>query len=67
MRLVPERERNEQNRSTPDVIEVDSMLIRDFFAGCALQGLASQPHQRMPSEIADAAYNFADAMMLRRN
>lgn len=67
MRLVPGR--NEQNGNAPDVIEVDSMLIRDFFAGCALQGIIAHSYSssQSPAEQAGDAYELADAMMQRRN
>lgn len=69
MRLVPER--NAQCGSDPGIIEVDSILLRDFFAAMALQGiLGSGDHvDGTGDEVrhSDLAYRYADAMLERRN
>lgn len=41
-----------------------AITLRDFFAGCALAGCII--HGASPEIIADAAYNFADAMLKAR-
>lgn len=65
MRLVIER--NEQSGSDPNIIEVDSALIRDFLAGCALIGtLRNEKAFDNPSMAAVWAYEQADAMMEAR-
>jgi len=66
MRLVPER--NEQNSFDENIIEVDSMLIRDFFAGMVIAGIIAHSYSSDTTidAFADDAYRIADEMMERR-
>jgi hypothetical protein len=55
---------------TPDLINRDGneISLRDWFAGMALQGIASNPSFDCitPPEYASDAYSFADAMLAAR-
>ena len=53
------------NPNTGGIVISDGMTLRDYFAAKAMQGLmdAAMP---MP-EIADAAYDMADAMLKARS
>lgn len=75
MRLVPER--NHQDSNDPNIIEVDSILMRDYFAAQAvhcfqlddasinviIKGAGTPMHE----VVAKFCYDFADAMMKERS
>ena len=44
----------------------DGMDLRDYFAGQALAGIATNPAGAPPSEYASIAYTIADAMLAHR-
>jgi hypothetical protein len=72
-RLVPER--NEQNSLTDNIIEVDTMLVRDYFAGLALSLFTVQVNysdlafggSELQARIAKFCYGLADAMIVERS
>jgi hypothetical protein len=43
------------------------MTLRDFFATAALQGLLAVNPPLAPKNVVDAAYEYADLMMERRD
>ena len=51
--------------SAKDVVQ--GMTLRDFFAAAALQGILATNPDRFPSQIVDAAYEYADMMMGKHN
>lgn len=67
MRIVPER--NEQNSNDPNIIEIDSTLLRDYFAGQALVGILGMERDAFnnPDKAAEWAYGLANAMMKERS
>lgn len=49
--------------------KVDGMSLRDYFAAKAMQGIVSTvPHHSCvdPRDVAEEAYQFADAMLAER-
>lgn len=73
MRLVPER--NEQNSNDPNILEVDSELLRDYFAGQAISCFQlhdvamealMQGGRPMHEVVAEFCYGLADAMLAER-
>lgn len=74
MRLVPES--NDQNSNDPTIIEVDSRLLRDYFAAQAIRLFTMDENSLnqlrsglVPNHqlVADFCYTLADAMLARRN
>ena len=45
------------------VAHLPSISLRDYFAGLALQGLLVRDQSDIQSDIADEAYEIADAML----
>ena len=50
----------------PQVLKSTGMSLRDWFAGQALAGIASDMEGMVASSIADQAYIVADAMIAAR-
>ncbi len=51
-------------------IHIPGMSLRDWFAGMAMQGILSNPHESMSSDlliVPKQAYQMADAMIAERN
>jgi len=51
--------------SAKDVVQ--GMSLRDYFAAAALQGILATNPDYFPSQIVDAAYEYADMMMGKHN
>ena len=57
----------EYNPNRQEMISVNGMLLRDYFAGQALVGRIQAHHpNENPSKLAEWAYQDADAMLLER-
>jgi hypothetical protein len=56
----------EGSKMAEDIPEA-GMTLRDVFAAFALAGLIANPSHEHPSSAADHAYQYADAMMLKRD